>query len=199
MNFQFADDPFLNLDRQIKYATAQDVAEPTAMILATVNKDGLPQARAVLFKGIIDGGLSFFTNYDSPKASDLESNPKASLLFYWAPLFQQIRISGEVQKLSAEESDRYFSSRARLSQLGAWASRQSAEIPDFNYLAEKVREYDEKFKGQNVPRPTNWGGYTLRPTYMEFWFGKDGRLHERYIYERENAKSQNWRRYFKSP
>jgi len=198
LNFNFADDPFVNLDRQLKYATAQDVAEPTAMILATVSKHGLPSARAVLFKGIIDQGLSFFTNYDSPKADDLNQNPNASLLFYWAPLFQQVRISGIVHKLSKYQSDEYFASRARLSQIGAWASQQSEEIPDFNFLQDKVKKIEQKFSGQNIPRPENWGGYTLVPNLIEFWFGKDGRLHERYVYERKNQNS-DWRRYFKSP
>lgn len=199
MNFDFSDDPFENLDRQLQYATAQDVAEPTAMILATANKDGLPSARAVLFKGVIDGGISFFTNYDSPKAHDLEENPQATLLFYWAPLFQQIRIIGQVRKLSASQSDQYFSSRARLSQLGAWASQQSSEIPDFNFLAKKVQELDSKFQNQKIPRPDNWGGYVLQPLLMEFWFGKDGRLHERYCYDRKNIQDSEWRRFFKSP
>lgn len=199
MNFDFSDDPFVNLDSQIQYAKAQDVAEPTAMILATANKDGLPSARAVLFKGVIDGGISFFTNYDSPKANDLSENPQASLLFYWSPIFQQVRISGQVRKLSAKESDKYFASRARLSQLGAWASQQSIEIPDFNFLSKKVNEFDQKFQNQKVPRPENWGGYILHPLYMEFWFGKDGRLHERYCYDREKIESKEWRRFFKSP
>ena len=203
MNFNFADDPFENLDRQIKYATAQDVAEPTAMILATVNKDGLPSARAVLFKGIIEGGLSFFTNYDSPKAKDLFENPRASLLFYWSPLFQQIRIQGKVKKLSAEQSDHYFATRARLSQLGAWASPQSSKISDFNFLTKRVKEFDQKFQGKAVPRPKNWGGFTLIPDYFEFWFGKDGRLHERYVYEYQNTRRSihtcEWDRYFISP
>jgi pyridoxamine 5'-phosphate oxidase len=197
LDFHFADDPFINLDRLLMTAKGQ-VPEPTAMSLATASKNGLPNVRVVLFKGWVRGGLSFFTNYDSPKAQELLQNPRAALLFYWGALSVQVRISGKVEKLKKEESDRYFQSRPRLSQLGAWASPQSEEIPDFDFLALRVQEFAEKFEGEEVPRPKNWGGFRLLPLSMEFWFGREGRLHERYVFERKSPTGK-WRRYLKAP
>ena len=198
MNFDFSLDPIENLDRQINAAEQLGIKEPTAMSLATSSKNGQPHVRAVLFKGVVRDGISFYTNYESPKAKELDSNPAASLLFFWAALFQQIIISGQVERLTRQESEAYFNSRPRLSQIGAWASEQSQEIPSFDYLSEKVKNIELKFKDSPIPCPPNWGGYHLIPTYFEFWFGREGRLHERFVYERKDSKSP-WRRYLKSP
>lgn len=184
------------------------------MSLATVDSRGQPQCRTVLFKGLARQGFSFFTNYDSPKALQLEDNPKATLLFLWAALEQQIRIEGQVEKLSRAENEVYFKTRPRESQLGAWTSQQSAEIPSHESLRKHFQEIEDRFQGKEVPCPPHWGGYRLVPTMMEFWFGRPGRLHERYIYERSASSNSpqagagpllaaiekmNWRQYLKSP
>ncbi len=198
MAFDFKLDPFVNLLDQIQEAQASGVKEPTAMSLATSTITGLPNVRAVLFKGLLREGLSFYTNFDSPKAQDLSANPVAAALFFWAPLARQIRVSGRVEKLTRAESEAYFASRARLSQLGAWASAQSQEIPNFEFLEQQVQKFEQKFAGQVIPCPTNWGGFHLLPSKFEFWFGREGRLHERHVYERTQAASP-WARKLLSP
>ncbi len=198
MAFDFARDPFENLLDQIDLAGVSGVKEPIAMSLATATKDGLPDVRAVLFKGLVRGGLSFYTNYDSQKSQELSENPNASALFFWAPLAQQIRVIGKVDRLTREESEAYFASRPRLSQIGAWASLQSQEIPSFDFLNDRVKVFEEKFANQIVPCPSNWGGFRILPLRIEFWFGREGRLHERFVYERKDF-SVNWTRKFVSP
>lgn len=196
--FNFNKDPIENLLQQIKLAEERGIKDAIAMSLATATKDGQPEVRAVLFKGMIRKGLAFYTNYDSPKAKELSENPKATLLFYWGPLQEQIRISGAVDRLSREESEKYFSTRPRLSQISAWASSQSQEIPNFEFLDERVKLFEQRFSGIEVPCPPNWGGYRLIPLKMEFWFGREGRLHERFMYER-TSEQQNWNRKLVSP
>ena len=198
MPFDFKLDPFKNLAEEIRSAEASGVNEPTAMSLATANKNGLPDVRAILFKGVVRGGLSFYTNYDSPKSLELNENPYASVLFFWAAIHEQIRISGRVDKLTRAESEAYFLSRPRLSQIGAWASRQSQEIPTFEYLEEQVKIFEAKFSGGNVPCPPNWGGYRIVPSRFEFWFAREGRLHERYVYDRADVGNE-WHRKLMSP
>lgn len=205
--FLFESDPFQEFERELAKAVeaAKDqngqrslIKEPTAMSLATVDSSGQPQVRTVLFKGLVRQGLSFFTNYNSPKSQQLVANPKASLLFLWAPLEQQIRIEGVVAKLTRSESEAYFKTRPRESQLGAWASSQSQEIPNYEFLQNEFTNLEKKFSGKDIPCPEHWGGFHLVPTMMEFWFGKKGRLHERYVYERKSAQD-SWRKYMKSP
>jgi pyridoxamine 5'-phosphate oxidase len=198
MAFDFKLDPFENLDDQLNFAEVSGIKEPTAMSLATASKNGRPSLRVVLFKGVLRGGISFFTNYDSPKAQDLIENPNAEVLFYWANIFQQIRIAGSVEKLTRAESEAYFSSRPRLSQIGAWASQQSTPISSYQELQNRVDDFDFKFSSLVVPCPPNWGGFILIPEKFEFWFGKEGRLHERYRYRRSNTKSE-WIREMLSP
>jgi pyridoxamine 5'-phosphate oxidase len=140
-------------------AVAQAIPEPTAMSLATVGKSGAPTVRAVLFKGMVRGGFSFYTNYNSPKAQELIENPQASLLFFWPTLQQQIRICGDVQKLTRKESEEYFKTRPRISQIGAWASDQSQEIPSIDFLNNKASELEKKYHGQEIPCPPHWGGF----------------------------------------
>jgi pyridoxamine 5'-phosphate oxidase len=196
--FQFELDPIENFLRVFACVEKMVVKDPNAMSLATVSKDGFPSQRTVLFKGLIRGGFTFFSNYQSSKAKDMEIHPQVSLLFFWPTLEMQIKIKGAVEKISEAESEAYFSSRPRLSQIGAWASKQSSVIPNFDYLQEKVLELEKKYQDQVIPKPPHWGGYRVEPTMMEFWFGRMGRLHERYVFER-NSPHDSWERYLKSP
>jgi pyridoxamine 5'-phosphate oxidase len=153
-----------------------------AMALATVanTPEGYkPKVRMVLFKGMRDGGLKFFTNFKSRKAADLAANPFAALTFHWATMERQIRFEGKVEKLSPAENDAYWASRPRESQLGGWSSEQSAEIPDRAFLEKKFEDVRERFASGAVPRPEFWGGYLLVPSQIEFWEGRNGRLHDR--------------------
>jgi pyridoxamine 5'-phosphate oxidase len=163
-------------------ALNSDLYEPTAMTLATVNQRGITSVRAVLLKGFDERGFVFFTNYDSAKAKDLEKNPNASLLFFWAELERQIRIVGEVKKVSMEESEEYFSSRPRESQLGAWASKQSKVIASREILENKFEEIKKKYENKPVPLPPYWGGFRVIPNKFEFWQGRENRLHDRIRY-----------------
>lgn len=151
------------------------------MTLATSDNDGQPTARIVLLKGFDDQGFVFYTNYESRKGLELAENPKACLLFYWSPLWRQVRIEGEIEKVSAEESDQYFHSRPLGSKIGAWASDQSSAIESRAVVEQRFEEFGFKF-GDNVPRPTHWGGYRLKPKLIEFWQGQENRLHDRLRY-----------------
>ena len=159
--------------------------EPTAMILATASKDGIPSVRTVLLKGYDENGFLFFTNYESRKGKELTENPVAELLFYWMDLQRQVRISGKVEKISKQESENYFKTRPLESKIGAWASKQSEVIPDREYLEKQFSEYEKKFK-DNVPLPSNWGGFRLIPECFEFWQGRESRLHDRICYIKKN-------------
>lgn len=199
--FDFNADPFELFTNELTYATTAGMPEPNAMTLATVAVDGTAHARTVYLKGYSgsgsDLGFRLFTNYHSEKAKDLTTG-SAALLFHWARLEQQVRIQGVVEKTSREESEEYFNTRARISQLGAWASEQSKEIDSFEWLDKRLKEFEKKYEGQSVPCPPHWGGYRVIPLQIEFWFGRTGRLHERYVFERTDAKTP-WRRYLKSP
>src|SRR5689334_14416109 len=138
------------------------------MALASATPEGIPSVRFVLLKAIDSRGVEFFTNYDSRKGRELIANPHAALAILWKPLQRQVRLEGPVEQLSAEESDAYFDTRARLSQIGAWASRQSEAIPDREWLEQRVEEFEAKYPG-DVPRPPHWGGFLLRPAVIEFW------------------------------
>lgn len=164
------------------------VAMPEAMALATATPDGRPSVRMVLLKGYTDSGdLRFFTNYESRKAAELDSNPRASLLFWWGGLERQVRVEGRVYRVSAAESDQYFASRPRLSQLGAHASPQSRPIESYDALSARVDSLAASLGDAPVPRPPHWGGYAVEPDAWEFWIGHVGRLHERYTYARNTA------------
>lgn len=160
-----------------------------SMALATSSRDGHPSVRMVLLKGVTPEGFVFYTNYLGRKASELISNPFASLAFYWPTLERQVRIEGSVEKVSSQESDEYFKSRSRGSQLGAWASLQSQVLSNRKTLEERVEEFDEKFRGKEVARPENWGGFRIRPELIEFWQGKEDRLHERVRYLKQSDGS----------
>ncbi|XP_069560679.1 pyridoxine-5'-phosphate oxidase [Brachyistius frenatus] len=159
-----------------------EVGEANAMCIATASKEGRPSARMVLLKGYSDKGFRFFTNYESRKGSELEGNPYACLVFYWEPLNRQIRIEGRVERIPYQSSCDYFHSRPKSSQIGAVVSRQSAPVPDRNYLRQKNAELEEKYKDTEVPMPDYWGGYIVKPSLMEFWQGQTNRLHDRIVF-----------------
>ncbi|GMR14342.1 MAG: pyridoxamine 5'-phosphate oxidase [Gemmatimonadota bacterium] len=157
---------------------------PEAVTLATATADGTPAARMVLLKDFSDHGFEFFTNFGSRKAKELDENPKAALVAYWPVLERQVRIEGAVERVSPEESDAYFLTRARGSQLGAWASKQSEILDDPDELRARFERYDTQFKGAEVPLPPFWGGYRVKPERIEFWQGRLNRLHDRLVFTR---------------
>lgn len=165
--------------------------EPTAMTLATVDADGRISSRIVLLKGVDERGFRFFTNYGSDKAQQLTAHSQAALCFHWKALREgvQVRVEGTTRKLLEPESDAYFASRPRLSQIGAWASLQSQTLPDRATFEQRVAHYEHEFAGRDVTRPPHWGGYVLEPDMIEFWYGAEYRLHERV---RWNRHGQTW-------
>lgn len=169
------------------YETALDcgLREPKAMTLATVDPDGQPSARIVLIKGFGEAGFRFYTNYHSRKGKALAADPRAALVFWWEPLERQIRITGTVDKLDPASSDEYFSRRARASQIGVHASRQSQPIADRAELDQRMSALEKHYQGHDVPRPPHWGGYVLKPNSIEFWQARHNRLHDRLRYHRK--------------
>ncbi|XP_076855328.1 pyridoxine-5'-phosphate oxidase [Brachyhypopomus gauderio] len=159
-----------------------EIGEPNAMCLATASKDGRPSARVVLLKSFSDEGFVFFTNYESRKGNELESNPHACLVFYWEPLHRQIRIEGTVEKTPPETSCEYFHSRPKGSQIGAVVSQQSTVMPDREYMRQRYAALEEKYKDSEVPMPDYWGGYIVKPFQIEFWQGQTNRLHDRIVF-----------------
>jgi pyridoxamine 5'-phosphate oxidase len=176
-------EPLEQFQRWYEGAVAAGVVEPEAMALATADADGMPSVRFVLLKGIDDRGVEFFTNYESRKGRELIANPRAALAILWKPLQRQVRLEGPVEVLEPEESDAYFASRSRGSQLGAWASKQSEVIPDREWLEARLAAVDAEYPG-DVPRPPHWGGFRLLPTTVEFWEGRPNRLHDREAFTR---------------
>ncbi|MGY5849780.1 pyridoxamine 5'-phosphate oxidase [Salegentibacter sp. F14] len=161
-----------------------EITEPNAMSLATVGEDRVPKSRVVLLKSFSLEGFTFYTNYNSVKGKDLAANPNLCLSFFWPALERQVIILGTATKTSAEDSDEYFNVRPRGSQLGAWASQQSQEIPSHQYLIDELKKLEEKFDGGEIPRPGHWGGYRVEPFHFEFWQGRRNRLHDRVQYEK---------------
>ena len=181
-------DPVAHLQKWLDQAQRPGRENPNAMLLSTVDPDGRPSARIVLLKKLDEQGIDFYTNYRSRKATALNANPNAALVFYWDPERRQVIIEGTVKRIDDAESDAYFASRPRMSQIGAWASEQSQPVESRAVLDKKVLEVAAQYAGKQVPRPPHWGGYRLTPTHIEFWQGQDARLHDRIVYTRSGDK-----------
>ncbi len=177
-------------------AGSTTIDKPNAMVLATVSSKQMPTSRVVLLSSYDENGFVFHSNYESHKASQLSHNPQASLLFWWDELGYQIRIEGQIEKTLEKESDHYFSGRPRSSQIGAWASKQSQTLSNRSELEQEVRQYTQKFEGEEVRRPVFWGGYRLKANLFEFWVNRESRLHERIEYQ---LKDNGWQKKFLAP
>lgn len=189
-----AADPFVQFRNWYEEARARQVPMPEAMTLATVSADGRPDARMVLLKGRRDARFYFFTNYRGKKAADLESLPHAALVFWWEPLRRQVRIRGPVSVASAVDSDAYFESRPRNSQLGAWTSPQSEPIDSREVLLDAFAACERRYKDKPVPRPPHWGGYYVTAKEIEFWQEQPFRMHDRLLYRRQPDGGWSWER-----
>ncbi|WP_354624440.1 pyridoxamine 5'-phosphate oxidase [Psychromonas sp. MME2] len=188
---QSTQDPIAFFKEWLKEAEQTGVVLPESMSLSTCTPEGRPSSRIVLLKEVDQQGFVFFTNYGSHKASELEANPFAALLFHWNILQRQVRIEGRIERISSEESNSYFQTRGRGSRIGAWASHQSQPLADRETLIERVKYFEDKFQGQEVPLPEFWGGYRVIPERIEFWQGKADRLHDRFVYQ---VNGNNWDR-----
>ena len=189
-------DPFDLFAEWLAEADGAEPSDPNAMTLATVDEEGMPDARILLLKGLDEGGFSFFTNLTSAKARELAENPRAALVFHWKSLRRQVRVRGVVQPVSDAEADAYFLTRSRVSRLGSWASYQSKTLADRAQLTARLAEMQSRFEGQEPPRPPFWSGYRLVPAEIEFWSDGAFRLHDRLLFERKGAGPWSARRLY---
>ncbi len=183
-------DPIRQFQRWFQEALRAEVTEPNAMTLATSDREGQPHARIVLLKDVAATGFVFFTNYNSAKGRELTENPRAALVFLWQELERQVRVEGTVSRVAPDESEHYFHTRPRGSQIGALASRQSQPAANRQILEQRFTELDQRYRDGTIPRPTHWGGYRLLPSRLEFWQGRRNRLHDRLCYQR--ITEQDW-------
>ncbi|WP_110687314.1 pyridoxamine 5'-phosphate oxidase [Salinicola aestuarinus] len=187
-------DPFTLFDSWLERAIEHEGLDANAMTLATVDSEGDPHARIVLLKGVDSEGMRFYTNYQSHKGNELAQVPKAALVFWWPGLQRQVRVEGRVERVPEKQSDDYFASRPRKSQLATWVSQQSVEIPGRNWLEERLSRFEQVYVDQPVERPPHWGGYRVMPYAVEFWQGQRSRLHDRIRYTRRESSADEWYR-----
>ncbi|MGH1487881.1 MAG: pyridoxamine 5'-phosphate oxidase [Acidimicrobiales bacterium] len=185
----FAADPFQQFSEWFDAAVAAEVYEPNAMVVSTVDQDGQPWSRYVLLKGVSDAGFDFFTNYESNKSAQIGDRPSASITFGWLELHRQVNIAGTVERVSEADSNAYWAVRTRGSQLGGWASPQSRPIAGRSELTDRYEEVEQRFGDQDVPRPPHWGGWRVVPHTVEFWQGRQNRMHDRLRYVRSDPNS----------
>ena len=182
-------DPILLFKNWLSEAEKNEIRDPNAMQLATVSKNGMPSVRTVLLKDIIDTSFVFYTNYESRKSNEINETAKGAICFYWKSLNRQVRLTGSINKVSDQVSDKYYQSRSRGSRIGAWASKQSRELESREVLMEKVKLLESKYN-EDIPRPTFWGGFALKPDEFEFWEDGDFRLHDRFVLKPTSLKNE---------